>query len=211
LHLACLAECFKRRIEWGWSTDIEGNLAKAASLARRAMVLGKTDPEALALAGSALTLTHPEEAAALLDQAIALNPNHFSGWNWRGWATLVLGEKDATRYFESALRLGPAFPGRYWLHVGLAAANIVNGRYEEAAGLVGGVLRQHPNLHVGLWVHTAALGLAGRIDEARTACRSLTANVPTMRLSNAGNWVITRDRETLDVITRGLRIAGLPE
>ncbi|GEP56181.1 hypothetical protein RSO01_33470 [Reyranella soli] len=114
LPLAFAAECFKRRVEWGWSTDNPSDLAEAAKSARRAMGVDNSDPQALALAGSALMLTSPEEAANLLDRAIASDPNHFSAWNWRGWVALVLGENDAARYFESALRLSPAFPGRYW-------------------------------------------------------------------------------------------------
>jgi adenylate cyclase len=211
LPAAYRAECVKRRLDWGWTTDIAGSLTAAADLARRALAVDCGDPQALALAGSALTLTQPGEAAALLDRAIGLDPNHYSAWNWRGWAALVLGEKDAARYFESALRLSPVYPGRYWLQVGLAASRIVDGKYEEAADLVGRVLRQHPNLLVGLWVNAAALGLAGRVGEARKSCEALTVNAPAMRLSNVGNWVLTRNKDSLELITRGLRLAGLPE
>ena len=156
-------------------------------------------------------LTDPEEAANLLDRAIASDPNHFSAWNWRGWVALVLGESDAAGYFESALRLSPAFPGRYWLHVGLAATWVLMERYDEAVSLVEGVLRQHPHQHVALWVYTTSLALAGRTDEATKACNTLTRVVPTMRLSNLRNWVATRDEKAFAVISKGLRLAGLPE
>jgi tetratricopeptide (TPR) repeat protein len=156
-------------------------------------------------------LTSPEEATALLDQAIALDPNYFNAWNWRGWTALVLGENDAAGYFESALRLSPAFPNRYWIHVGLAATYVLNERYDEAASLVSNVLRQHPHNHVALWVYTTALALGGRIDEATKACKTLTGVVPTMRLSNFQQWVATRDAKTLALVSKGLRLAGLPE
>ena len=211
LPLAHVAECFKRRIEWGWSADNVHDLTEAAALARRAMAVEDTDPQALGMAGSALMLTSPEEAAALLDRAIALDPNHFSAWNWRGWTALVLGEDNAARYFEGALRLSPAFPGRYWMHVGLSATYLLNEQYTEAAALVGTVLRQHPHLHIALWVHAASLALAGRIEEATTACGTLTSVVPTMRLSNLRNWVATRDEKAVALISKGLRLAGLPE
>ena len=155
-------------------------------------------------------LTTPEEAANLLDRAIASDANHFRAWNWRGWAALVLGENNAARYFESALRLSPAFPGRYWLDVGLAATYLVDGRYEEAASLVGNVLRQHPQQHVALWVYTASLAPAGRIDEATTSCKTLTSVVPAMRLSNLRNWVATRDEKAFAIVSKGLQLAGLP-
>jgi TolB-like protein/Flp pilus assembly protein TadD len=211
LPLAILAESIKRRIEWGWSTRIAEELREAATIARQAIALDKSDPQALTLAGTVLTLVAGEEGVALLDRAIALNPNNFSAWNWRGWAALILGEKDAARYFESALHLSPAFQGRYLIQNGLAAAHVLNGRYDEAVALVAGVLREHPNLHIALWIHAAALALAGRVDEARVACKNLVSVVPAMRLSNAGDWVMTRDKETLELIKRGLRLAGLPE
>jgi len=211
LPLALLAECFKRRLEWGWSTDTAADLMEAARLARQAMAVDNTDPQALAFAGSGLMLTSPQQAAALLDQAIASDPNHFSAWNWRGWTALVLGEKDAGRYFESAMRLSPAFPGRYWLNVGLAATFVLNERFEDAATLAETVLSQHPHQQVALWVYVTSLALAGRIGEATKACKTLTDVAPTMRLSNLRNWVGTRDEETFALITKGLRLAGLPE
>jgi tetratricopeptide (TPR) repeat protein len=211
LPVAFTAECIKRRVEWGWTDDLAGSLTEAAGYARRAVALDNGDAQALALCGSALTLTRPDEAGALLDRAISLDPNRYSAWNWRGWVGLVMGEKDAAQYFEGALRLSPAFPGRYWLQVGLAATHVLNGRYEEGATLVGKVLRQHPKLLVGLWVQTSALALAGRLEEARESCKVLMANAPAMRLSNVGNWVLTRDKPTLELIARGLRLAGLPE
>jgi len=211
LPLALLAECFKRRLEWGWSADTAEDLTQAARLARQAMAVDNNDPQALALAGSALMLTSPQEAAALLDQAIGLDSNHFAAWNWRGWAALVLGEKDAARYFESALRLSPAFPGRYWLNVGVAATYVLTKRYDEAAALTEIVLRQHPHQQVALWGHATALALGGRIDEAARACKTLTSVAPAMRLSNLRNWVATRDEETFGLISKGLRMAGLPE
>jgi hypothetical protein len=97
------------------------------------------------------------------------------------------------------------------LDVGLAATYVLNERYDEAASLVGNVLRQHPHQHIALWVYTASPALAGRIDEAAKACKTLTSVVPTVRLSNLHNWIATRDEKALAVISKGLRLAGLPE
>lgn len=211
LPVAHTAECFKRRLEWGWSTDTERDVTEAATFARRAMGIDSADGRALAFAGSALMLAQPWEAANLLDRAIAFDPNYPPAWNWRGWTALVIGEKNAGRYFESALRLSPAFPGRYWMQVGLAATHVVDGRYDEAASLLSSVLRQHPTQHLALLLHTVSLALAGRSNEAQRARDSLSRNVPTIRASNVGNWAPTRDQRTLDLLTQGLRAAGLPD
>ncbi|WP_428668933.1 adenylate/guanylate cyclase domain-containing protein [Reyranella sp.] len=211
LPVASIAECFKRRIEWGWSSDTSRDLSEAAALAHKAMAIGTSEPQALALAGSALMLTFPEESAGLLEQAVSLDPNNFSAWNWRGWTALVLGEEDAGHYFEKALRLSPTFPGRYWMHVGLSTTYLLSERCAEAAALVGTVLRQHPHLHIALWVHSASLALAGQVGEAVEVCKTLTKVVPAMRLSNLRNWIPTRDERAIALISKGLRLAGLPE
>ncbi len=211
LPVAHIGECIKRRIEWGWSTDTKRDAAEAAVLAHKAMAIENADPQAMALAGSALMLTEPEEAAGLLDRAIALDSNYFSAWNWRGWTALVIGEKDAGRYFEKALRLSPSFPGRYWLNVGLSATYIVSGRYDEAVSLLTSVLRQHSEQHLALVLHTVALALAGKADEALRSRENLMKAAPALRLSNIGTWLMTRDAETLRIIRNGLQLAGVAE
>lgn len=52
LPLALLADCFKRRLEWSWSTDTAADLTEAEKLARQAMAVDSTDAQALAFAGS---------------------------------------------------------------------------------------------------------------------------------------------------------------
>ena len=42
LPLAFVGECFKRRVEWGWSADNASDLTEAAKFARQAMAVDNT-------------------------------------------------------------------------------------------------------------------------------------------------------------------------
>ena len=216
LAIACawMAESHKRRNEWGWSTDVAGDLREAEAFARRAVALDDRDPRVLAIAGATLTCSgarNLEEGIGLLDRALALDPTHFSAWNWRGWASLIRGDGDALRFFEPAMLLSPANPYAYFLKSGIAAAHFLAGRHAEASSLLAEVLRHHPSQHLWLWLYAASSAHAGRLEEARAACRRMLEVAPGLRLSNAPQWLITPNRRVQELAVSGLRLAGLPE
>lgn len=210
---AWMADCYKRRNEWGWSTDFDRDMREALTLSRRALALDNEDPRVLAPVGSVLvdTIVHAPEGLALLDKALELDPNLFSAWNWRGWASLILGTGDGLKYFEGALQLSPSYPTRNWLQVGVAASYLVAGNYDDAASLMEQALRVQPHQHLSLWLYAVSAALAGRIEEARDARRRMLSVAPNLRLSNAEVWMITKHKPTQEMILRGLRLAGLPD
>lgn len=72
----------------GWSADPEASAAEAARLAERAIMLDSGDARALTLAGHVRGFLgrRPEEAIALHERAIALNPNLAIAWCFSGLA-----------------------------------------------------------------------------------------------------------------------------
>src|SRR5262249_43327654 len=106
---AATATCYANLRGNYWSADFARETAEAERCARRALALDKTDAVVLATAG--YTLAHPvgyiDEGTALLDLSIEFNPNYLAAWMGRGWTSLMLGEVDAFKYFERALRLNP--------------------------------------------------------------------------------------------------------
>jgi cytochrome c-type biogenesis protein CcmH/NrfG len=69
------------------------------------------------------------EGVALIDQALALNPNLWSLWAFSGWSRLWLGEMDlAVEHFGGAMRLSPIDPSRPWRQEGIAHARFFAGR-----------------------------------------------------------------------------------
>ena len=70
----------------GWASDPAASTAEAASLAERAVMLDPGDARALTLAGHVrgFLARRPEEANALHDRAIKLNPNLALAWCFSG-------------------------------------------------------------------------------------------------------------------------------
>ena len=69
------------------------------------------DPGTLANAADALTFFGEDIGAmtALVDRALALNPNYARGWHVSGVVRLQAGQPDlAIEHAEAALRLSPA-------------------------------------------------------------------------------------------------------
>ena len=79
--------CYARRKADGWTTDRVRETAEAERLARRAAEVGKDDAVALCLGGFGLAYVVGDLArgAAMIDQALVLNPNLAVAWSWSGW------------------------------------------------------------------------------------------------------------------------------
>src|SRR3712207_2476836 len=79
---AMAAWCHLWRKLNGWMTDRLQEFAEGARLARRALELGKDDAVALARTGGALChfVGDLDSSIALIDRALALNPNLTAAW-----------------------------------------------------------------------------------------------------------------------------------
>jgi tetratricopeptide (TPR) repeat protein len=90
------ARCYSQRRSSGWTTDAEEEVAETVRLARRATELGRENADALSAAGLSLAYIAGEvdEGAALLDRALALNPNLAWAWYFSGWVKVYLGEPE---------------------------------------------------------------------------------------------------------------------
>ena len=80
----------------GWISDRANELAEVERLARRAVELGPDDVVALAGGGYALVfVVHDlDEGPAVMERALALNPNHAWTLNSSGWTKAFLGDTD---------------------------------------------------------------------------------------------------------------------
>jgi adenylate cyclase len=76
-----------------------------------------------------------ENAAAMrgIDRALVLNPNSAHAWMAKGLVSCFSKRPDAAiEAFMRAMRLSPLDPLGYVFRFGLALANFIAGRYEEA-------------------------------------------------------------------------------
>jgi TolB-like protein len=108
--LAWAAACLQRLVYDDRSEDPAADAAKGAAFARRALAVTGDDPAILTNAAVALAGFGEDIDAmmALVDRALALNPNYARGWHISGVLRSWAGQQDiAIAHAEAALRLSP--------------------------------------------------------------------------------------------------------
>jgi TolB-like protein len=194
----------------GWMQDRAQEIAETARLARRAAALGQDDAIALSAAGFALAYVVQDLAAgvAVIDRAVALNPNIAWAWLYSGWARVRLGQPDAAiEHFAHAVRLSPLDPLIADVQAATAHAHFFAGRYEEAAKWAAMAL----DVRAARYIVAAANALAGHTEEAKEIVVRLRQSDPGLRISTLRERVGPYRPEDLAKYEEGLRKAGMPE
>ena len=208
------AWCYARRKGSRWMVDRVKETAETARLARRVVELGKEDAVALSTGGFALAYVvgDLDDGAAVLDQALVLNPNLAVAWTFSGWVRIFLGEHEmALEHFARSMRLSPLDPLMYVAQNGIALAHFCTGRYDEASSWAEKALLESPNYYPALRVFAASNALAGRLEDAQKAMARLCEMDPTVRVSDLRDLILRRRPEDVTRYAEGLRKAGLPE
>jgi TolB-like protein len=209
-----VAWCHVQRKSHGWMTDPARESAAIEGLARRAVRLGKDDPIALYAGGYALARVpgQLEAGAAMIDRALALDPNLAAAWHLSGWVKIYLGDPEAAlEQFAHAMRLSPLDPFLFGMQHGMAAAHFLAGRYDEALPWVEKVLRDHPNHLPALRMSAACNAFAGRLADAQKAMARMRKIDPGFRAADVKDVVPFRQPEDFARYAEGLRRAGLPD
>ena len=208
------ARCYSARKGSGWVSDRAQEVAEAARLARRAAELGKDDAVALAAAGGSLVYVvgDPDEGSALIDRALALNPNFATAWLSSAWAHIWLGEPEvALERLARAIRLSPQDPQTFGMQTIAACAHFLAGRYAEAASWAEKALREQNNYLIAISILAASYALAGRAADARSAMTKIRRRDPALRIADLKEAFPIYRPEHLVRFAEGLRQAGLPE
>jgi len=213
---AMASYCYAVRKMYGWTTDRAHEVAEAARLARLAADRGKDDAVALAFAGLALhyVVRNLEGAAAIIDRALALNPNLAAAWYASGQVRASRGgEPDAAiEHLARAMHLSPLDPFMFSMQGMTAFAHFHAGRYAEAVEWAEKALWQRPDTVVTLRIAAVSYAFAGRLEEARKAVARALELDPDIRISNLKERVGAFGRaEDYAKYVEGLRKAGLPE
>ena len=211
-HGMC-AYCYVWRKANGWATDPKQEVVLAEQASRTAARLGFDDAVALCQAGFALAFVagQLDDGAALIDRALALNPNLATAWRFSGYVRVFLGQPDlAIEHLQRAIRLSPLDPLIFIVQNGVVLAHFFAGRYDDALSWAQATLRQNPNYAAAIIMAAVSAALAGRGDETRRAVARLRELNPEVRLSNfEGVWPLRRT-EDLAAFDKGLRLTGLP-
>lgn len=190
------------------------NAAEAEHASRMALRLDRNDARVLAFSGHSLGFVcrHYEEAAALLEEAVQLDPNLAVGWIWRGTSRNRFGQPElAIADLQRAIRLSPRDAFMFLAHGQMAAAHFIAGRYDEAVRWAESSVRLLPHHVTAHRVLVAALALAGRDEAARRAWITYRQYDPETRLSTLSQRLAVADEAAVAKFAEGLRIAGMPE
>ena len=208
------AWCYIWRKMNGWMIDSRRGIAEAKHLAQRGADLGKDDAVALSFAGHALVYVahEAEEAAALVDRALILNPNLAVAWNASGWVRTFLGETDAMiEHMGRAMRLSPLDPLIFSMQAITALGHFFAGRHGEAAAWAEKAVRERPNMLITLRAAAASYASAGRSEDAHKIIARALQLDPDMRVSNLKDRLMMLQPEHFAKYADSLRTAGLPE
>jgi TolB-like protein/class 3 adenylate cyclase/Tfp pilus assembly protein PilF len=208
------ARCYSQRKAGGWTEDRPSEIAEAERLARRAVELGKDDAVALCTAGIALYFVVGQDAdgEALIDRAIALNPNLAWAWLFSGWIKVWHGEPEvALERIQHSVRLSPNDPHSFTMYGAMAGAHFFAGRYTESLLWAERSLREMPNYLPSAIIAAASNALAGRHTEAQRAMARVRQLDPPLRISNLPELFLIKRSEDFARWSEALRLAGLPE
>jgi Flp pilus assembly protein TadD len=204
--LAWAAFCCYRLSFYDRCQNREAIRLKGVDFARRALEVAGEDASILANAALALAYFGEDIGAmmALVDRALALNPNSARGWHISGILRMYTGQPDiAIEHIETSQRLSPrARTGSSLVVIG--AAHFVSRRFDGAVPKLLLAIQEDPsdaNPHRFL---AACYAHLGRLDEARAMIARLRIITPQVVPSD----LPLRNPEHRELLLSGLRLAA---
>ena len=204
--MACAGYCHGVLDAIGKVENPEANRRIALDLARRALRTAGDDAMALACVAHVLGYFNEDirDALAILDRSIAVNPNSFWAWRWRGFAHLYNGEPEtAIKHFETSLRLSPLGP-RWAQTTGIGIGHMFCGRLEVAASFLQLAVQENPSYPLANRFLASCYAHLGRMDNAREVVSRLRAITPAV-VPKVTNY---RDPAQREMFMSALRVAA---
>ena len=201
-----LAYCLEWLMQWGKDPR---SLDRATELAQRAIGLDESLASAYGLLGSInLASKDHEKAKAMMETAVALDPNDADSHAWLGQTLNFMGNPDeAIELIKRAMQLNPHYPAHYLSHLGLGY--FLSRRYEDAVVVLQKALVRKPDF-VGPHLLLAVIfSETNRMDEARREVAELCRISPESSLEAVKRAIPLRDETKLEIILEALRRAGL--
>jgi adenylate cyclase len=190
----------------GRSEDPEADRLKGADFGRRALEVAGDDPGILADAAYVLAYFGEDIGAimALVDRALALNPNFARGWYISGKLRAWAGQPDiAIEHVDASLRLSPRVQTG-WATLAVGAAHFMARRFDEAVPNLLLAIQQDPGNPQPYRYLAACYAHMGRLDAAREIITQLRAITPDV-IHDAR---YLRNAEHRELLLSGLRLAA---
>ncbi len=196
----------------GWAEDSAEILEETERLAARAVTLDPLDAQALTILGHTRAfLRHRlEDAQALHDRALALNPNLAMAWVFAGMALSYLGQHGAAMgRVERYRQLAPCHPHAFFFDAARGIPLLFLRRHEEAVEVGRAATALQPQFSYPYKTYLAALGHLGFAEEAAEVRARLLAIEPDFTVAKALRRTPVRQEVDRAHYAQGLRRAGL--
>ena len=207
--LASAGFCCHRLFHDSQSENPAADRRKGIEFARRALEVAGDDPGVLANAAQTLAYFGEDigAAIALIDRALALNPNYARGWNISGVLRLWAGLPDvAIGHAETSLRLSPRADVGVALTL-IGASHFYARRFDEAVPRLRVAVEEYPGFPQPYRVLAACYAHLGRLDDARAIVERLRAITPVV----VPDADYMRNSEHRQLLLSGLRLAASEE
>jgi adenylate cyclase len=203
--------CYMNNVIRDYAIDPQFDRKQAVRLMRLALSVDDGDPDTLAMAAliSAYMVGDCESEIEIADRAVALNPNSFNAWHYRGWVYRIAGlPEEAVRSFKRAIPMSPVDPRLHLTFSGMGMAFIELGRFDEAIVVGKKAQRQNPSYSSAYRCLASAFAHLGRDAEAREAAARVLETDPAFTISA---FIARGGYSNAKLLIEGLRKAGLPE
>jgi adenylate cyclase len=197
-------------ITFARTKDADRSLREAFAEAQTAIALDPVEPYALAVEAMGYNFRGEyDRALATAQRAIEVNPSFMIGYQVQAITLTWIGRwQDGVDTMLRAIRLSPNDVIRPFNYAGLGLAYYTGGDYDKAVEALRESVRLQPQNVVGQRIFAAALGQAGKRDEARAALDrslALSSGLSTEELRRALPY---RDAANFEHFAQGLRKAG---
>ncbi len=191
-----------------WNDAGPDNLTQSMELARKAIELDDTEPQAHISLALILAWTRSlDEAEVHAERAVALDPNSADAYTALGSIKDYQGRhEDAAALYTRGHRLDPQFDMS--LHF-LGRALLTLGRFDEAEIAFKRRLTLAPRSDMTRFYLACLYGHTGRHEEARRYWKEMLEVNPNFSLDHLKRILPYRDPTTLDRLVDGLREAGI--
>jgi adenylate cyclase len=203
--LAWAAYCCYRMLIEDRSEDPDADRLNGIAFARRALEVAGDDAGVLAHAAQALAYFGEDIGAmmALVDRALALNPNYARGWQISGNLRVRAGYPDvAVEHMEAAMRLSPRARIDSSL-TNLGLAHMLCRRFDKAVPQLLLVMQADPGNPSPYRFLAACYAHMGRLDDAAEIVARLRAITPVV----VPDASYLRNAEHRELFLSGFRLA----
>jgi TolB-like protein/Tfp pilus assembly protein PilF len=207
-----LARLWSLGVFAGWEQDLEAARSRAINLAREALASDSSDPLVLARSGLVLTAQAgmQVEGSALLDRAIAANPNCAEAYTGGGWVSVFNGDfATALSRADISERLDPLSLEAINRLSLRSAAHFFLRQFDAAIDAAERAIGRAPDWGTARRYLIASLAHAGRAKEAYAHAAELFRRNPQLTLTHERDVSPYRHEWMTDLFIDGLRRGGV--